>query len=363
MLSKENAGVLIFSTSYRREPDIGIKPFWHVAPNEHHNVLLMWHKEGLCASSFVDTIKHVQQRHIKCVCLCVSEVSTCSSTPRSFSVSWNTNTSSAQIQPKTKITQTYIKIHTPKPFYLSHLHIVHIPPHPISQACKMGCLFTLKHGPKRMQTPLITLPSLSFSLSIHLFPLSRRYQLEETDVSSCFTSWLNFFGLWCSFLEWRPVCLRQERPWWQIRMDFKSLCSLATEDSIPAHPHNRPSPPRPYPSSCECPRFHWRPGASNAARAKIASEPNRAWEWGRWGYHQVWVSISWDDGIGRWSEGVGVMGSTWWPFRYHLSNQLCQELQYTVPPPPLVLSVHCLLCSLHKLQKNIYTYSHNGADS
>lgn len=35
-----------------------------------------------------------------------------------------------------------------------------------------------------------------------------------------------------------------------------------------------------------------------------------------------------DDGIGRWSEGVGVMGSSLWPFAFHLSNQLCQELHY-----------------------------------
>lgn len=90
----------------------------------------------------------------------------------------------------------------------------------------MCCLFTLKHGPE---------PSLP---SIHLPPPSRRYQLEETDVSSCFTSWLNFSALWCFFLssgDFIYLLFARNNRNDKARMDFKSLCSLATEP-LPASP-------------------------------------------------------------------------------------------------------------------------------
>lgn len=143
-----------------------------------------------CTSSSLDIIKHVQLKaHLVCVCVCVDGVA----------VSQHTDCSNSA---KDKNHLVLNKKYTHPNIFIYHTCTLctGIPPHPISQACKMGCLFTLKHGPKRT---LILL--LSLSLSIHLFPLSRRYQLEETDVSSCFTSWLNFFALWCFFLEWRPV--------------------------------------------------------------------------------------------------------------------------------------------------------------
>lgn len=110
----------------------------------------------------------------------------------------NTNTSTAQIQPKTKIPQTLAEIYTPEHFYLSHLHIVH---RNTSTRDKLGMQNELplhaKTWPKALSYSLSLSHSSyrSLSHSIHLFQLSRRYQLEETDVSSCFTSWLNFLAL------------------------------------------------------------------------------------------------------------------------------------------------------------------------
>lgn len=133
---------------------------------------------------------------------------------------------------------------------------------------------------------------LSLSHSIHLFQLSRRYQLEETDVSSCFTSWLNFLALWCFLLEWRPVSLLQERPSWQIPADFKSLCSLATEDGI-VPPHlragvlgitNAVMPPlwRLLPSLTR--RRSGGGGVTSGFECPSGRWWDRTMEWGGWGY-------------------------------------------------------------------------------
>lgn len=74
---------------------------------------------------------------------------------------------------------------------------------PICRACKVSFLLMLKHGPRQALILSQTL-SLSFSPFI-FFPPSRCFQLQETDVSSCLTSRLNFFALLCFFLEWQPL--------------------------------------------------------------------------------------------------------------------------------------------------------------
>ncbi len=204
-LSKESAGVLIFSAGHRREPDIGIKPFWHVAPNEHHIVHLMWYtskRPFAQAAVWISSGVCSQGPLRACVCVFVHMEQ---HLPEELK--HRLFTFAAQIQPKTKNHPYFKKIYTCPNIFIYHTCTLctGLPPQLISQACKMCCLFMLKHGPKRS---LI----LSRSLSIHLFPLSRRYQLEETDVSSCYTSWLNFFALWCLFFEWRPVSLCEEMP-------------------------------------------------------------------------------------------------------------------------------------------------------
>lgn len=95
--------------------------------------------------------------------------------PNSFS-ELNTNTSTAQIQPKTKIPQTLAEIYTPQHFYLSHLHIVH---RHTSTPDKLGMQNELplhaKTWPKALSHSLSLSLILPISLSLTPF-ISFNYQ-------------------------------------------------------------------------------------------------------------------------------------------------------------------------------------------